>query len=207
VGAQLYYSPGGISSKNSDAAFATYREAKANYFYARLSAERATKLPFTPSWQNKSVTECFSWEIRGLGQVSDENLVPSEQLGLGGYATARGYEEREANEDQRWLISNELRSQPFSLLKFFGKSNWDDHLQILGFWDYGVGEPKHIVQNEPRHVTFNSVGPGVRYNISRYFSLRFDYGWQLTSTGLDIDPVTKRRFQDSRGHIGVQVSF
>jgi len=91
VGAQMYYSPGGLTDKNSDAAFGSYREAKAHYFYTRLSAERATKLPVTADWRSKSVSDCFSWDIRALGQVTTENLLPSEQLGLGGYATARGY--------------------------------------------------------------------------------------------------------------------
>ena len=50
--------------------------------------------------------ECFSWDLRALGQISDQNLIASEQLGLGGYTTARGYEEREANVDQGWFISS-----------------------------------------------------------------------------------------------------
>ena len=116
-------------------------------------------------------------------------------------------EEREANEDEGWLISNELRTPAFSLLKFFGKSSLQDHLQFLAFWDYGVGYPKHIIANEPRHVTFNSVGPGLRYRVGRYVDLRFDYGFQLKASGLDNDPASKKPLQDSRAHIGVQISF
>lgn len=207
VGAQAYYSPGGVTTDNSDAAFASYREAKSRYFYTRLSVERATKLPLTPDWRIKKVDECVSWDVRASGQLSSANLLPSEQLGMGGYASARGYEEREANEDEGWLISNELRTPSFSLGKFLGKASLEDHLQFLAFWDYGMGYPKHGIQNEPPHVTFNSVGPGLRYTVGRYVSLRFDYGWQLNASGLDNDPVTKLPRQDSRGHIGVQISF
>lgn len=208
--AQAYYSPGDLTSKNTDAAFSkSHALAKANYFYARFTAERGTKLPFTPGWDNRNVkvNECFSWNLRAAGQIADGNLIASEQLGLGGATTVRGYEEREANEDQGWLISNEIRTPAFSLLKFVGKSNLDDRCQFLGFWDYGQGMPKDPSQNELRRVTFSSVGPGVRYNIGRYFALRFDYGWQLTASGLDDIPGTTTPRQRSRGHVGVQVSF
>ena len=207
VGAQLFYSPGGLSGKNTDSSFHAYRNATANYFYGRLSGERATKLPLSPDFQLRGINECFSWDIRGSVQASDANLIPSEQLGLGGYATARGYEEREANEDQGWLISNELRTPAFSLLKFVGQSHLHDRLQLLAFWDYGVGYPKHPFGTEARHTTFNSVGPGLRYVITRYLSLRFDYGWQLKASGQDNDSITHKPLQDSRGHLGVQISF
>jgi len=207
VGAQIYFSPGGITEKNSDAAYGSYFNAKSKYMYARFTAERATKLPITSDWESAKIIDCFSWNVRGLAQVSDANLLPSEQLGLGGYATARGYEEREANEDRGWLISNELRTPGFSLTRFFGKSQLNDRVQFLGFWDYGIGMPKHVQPGQEPHAKFNSVGPGVRYEISRYLALRFDYGWQLSSSGQDIDPTTKQRRQDSRGHLGVQISF
>jgi hemolysin activation/secretion protein len=151
----------------------------------------------------------MSWVARGLAQMSDGNLIPSEQLGLGGYATARGYEERESNTDQGWFLSNELRSPPFSVGSLLKKK---DRMQLLAFWDYGVGENKDLGQDEDPHILFHSVGCGLRYTVNRYFSLRFDYGWQLADSGQDRTPSTGpgddgRRRQRSRAHIGAVASF
>jgi hemolysin activation/secretion protein len=44
-----------------------------------------------------------------------------------------------------------------------------------------------------------SVGPGLRYRIGPNLSIRFDYGFQLSSKDLDSD--------DSRAHVGVTLSF
>src|SRR6185369_12015629 len=101
----------------------------------------------------------------------------------------------------------ELRTPAFSITRFLGKSKLDDRLQLLAFWDYGEGMPKHIHAGQDPHAKFSSAGPGVRYEINRYLALRFDYGWQLMPSGQDNDPVTKKPRQDSRGHLGVQISF
>jgi hemolysin activation/secretion protein len=207
IGLQGFYSPGGVTEDNSDAAFAAYRGAKAQYAYGRFSMERATKLPFASDWQSRPIQELFSWQVRALVQVTDGNLLPSEQLGLGGYATVRGYEEREANQDMGWLLSNELRTPALHPVRWVGKSTWQDGLQFLTFWDYGVGEPKHRNLNEDPHVVFSSVGLGLRYNLRDNLLLRFDYGWQLTASGQDNDPVTQKPKQHSRGHVGVTLTY
>lgn len=189
---QGYYSPGGITDKNTDTAFDLARPlSKANYAYGRASAERLTTLPFG-----------FNWIIRGIGQVADGNLLPSEQLGMGGYSSARGYEEREGNGDEGYFISNELRTPTINLSHFFTKkAAWEDKLQFLGFWDYGEISNVHLLSSEAPHYRFSSVGPGLRYTLSTHFSLRFDYGWQLHDSGLS--PVR----QHSRAHLGLTVTY
>ena len=121
-GLQGYFSPGGVTDLKSDAAFDDARKlAEAQYAYARFNLERATRLPAD-----------FSWIVRGIVQVATGNLLASEQLGMGGYATARGYEEREGNGDQGWFVSNELRSPPFSLLSRFSKRiTLEEKMQLL----------------------------------------------------------------------------
>ena len=189
---QGYYSPGGITSENTDEAFNLSRPlATANYAYGRFSLERLTHLPAD-----------FSWIIRGIGQLANRNLLPSEQLGMGGYATARGYEEREANGDEGYFISNELRTPAVSLVHLFTKKfAVDDQLQLLGFWDYGEVGNVDLLSAEKAHYRFSSVGPGLRYRFSTHFSLRFDYGWQLQNSGLGPPG------QHSRAHIGVVATY
>jgi len=134
--------------------------------------------------------------------LANHNLLPSEQLGMGGYATARGYEEREGNGDQGYFISNEIRTPAINLSHFFTKSPLlEDKVQLLGFWDYGEIQNVDLLASEKPHYFFSSVGPGLRYTLSRHFSLRFDYGWQLIHTGLGPPG------QNSRAHLGVVATY
>jgi hemolysin activation/secretion protein len=187
-----YESPGGgLSAYNDDNDYETQRAgARSNYTYGQLALTRITRLPLN-----------FTWTVRGLLQESTANLLPSEELGLGGYETVRGYEEREANGDNGFLASTEVATPPVSLADIFGLKAVKDQLQFLGFVDYG-GTSLHQVT--PSDVNPNTnllgVGPGVRYAITPYLSFRFDYGFQLISTGYGTG-------EHSRANIGVLVSY
>lgn len=188
VGAEVYYSPGNLSDRNSDAAFRnSYPASESDYTYARFNLERVTRL-----------VAGFSWRVSGTYQIADGNLVPSEQLGLGGAFTVRGYEERAAAGAEGFLISNELRAPSFSPAKLLDKTA-KDQLQLLGFFDYGQTSNRILLQNEDPHVLLKSAGVGLRYQVSRFLSVRFDYGWQLE------DPLPG--FGKSRGHISASYSF
>jgi hemolysin activation/secretion protein len=183
------YSPGGLTDQNEDLAFATTRfKAKAEYVYGRISIERLTKLP-----------QDFSWILRGSFQAADGNLLASEQFGLGGFSTVRGYEEREANGDEGYWFSSEIRTPPLSFGEAFG-STLKDELQFLGFFDYGVTENRDLLPGEKLKNKLGSVGPGIRFSINPFLSLRFDYGWQLYDTGFNT------RY-NSRGHLGVMLAY
>jgi hemolysin activation/secretion protein len=205
-----FISPGWVGTANSYQAARPF--AKRDYVYGRFSAERDTRLPFS-----------FTWVLRGVGQVSDRNLLVSEQFGLGGYATVRGYDEREANGDQGWFVSNELRTPALSLMKrgasavehiearhdtYEGvyvpdpNARWRrpiDQFQMLAFWDYGVTGDVKLTPGEAAHTVLSSVGVGFRYTITRFLTMRFDYGWQLRD-----DPNNP---DHSRAHVGVTASF
>ncbi len=190
LGLDGYYSPGDLTEHNNDADFEALSGrpgTKAEYMYGRLTAERLTRLPLN-----------FSWAVRFLGQLSDGNLLPSEQLGLGGYSTVRGYEERIANGDYGFVINNELRTPPWRLGSLFPDGT--DYLQGLGFFDYGtvsISDPGPA--DDSPDVTLYSVGAGLRWTAGKHISFRFDYGWQLS----DEDGSSR----DSRAHIGALVSF
>lgn len=187
---QFYYSPGGVTDQNSDEAFDQARAfAASEYYYGRLSLGRQTGLPGR-----------FAWVFTGTLQLSSENLLPSEQLGLGGYTTVRGYDEREVNTDQGWILSNEIRTPAFSPLMDLGLKQAQDRLQLLGFFDYGVGHNRQLLPEEDAHRILSSVGVGLRLTIRRNLELRFDYGWQLTDAGTD-NP------DSSRGHIVARATF
>ncbi len=186
-----YLSPGGITSADSTAAYQAQRfGAKSSYEYGQLNVQRVTTLP----WK-------FTWTERGAIQVSDRNLLPSEQIGVGGYDTVRGYDEREADGDSGFFISSELATPPVSLGNLIGLAKASDQMQLLGFIDYG-GTRLHTPGPSDTNPNTNllGVGPGIRWAISPYMSFRFDYGFQLIQTGFD------SRY-DSRGHIGLVLSL
>jgi hemolysin activation/secretion protein len=186
-----FYSPGKLSGGDNDTVYqATRFGARADYAYGVLTLDRVTQLPWN-----------FTWSEHGLLQESNANLLPTEQIGLGGFETVRGYDEREANGDNGFLISSELATPPISLGNLVGIAAASDQLQFLGFVDYG-GTSLHNAG--PSDVNPNTnllgVGPGLRYAITPYMSFRFDYGFQLIRTGFD------SRY-DSRGHIGLTMSL
>ena len=186
-----FWSPGGISAYNDDTDYVQQRDgARDNYAYGQLTLARVTRLPAD-----------FTWTIRGELQESNANLLPSEQLGLGGYDTVRGYDEREVNGDNGYLISNEVATPPVSIGEFFGCSALKDQLQFLGFIDYG-GTSLHNVTPADTNPNTNllGVGPGLRYVINPYVSVRFDYGFALMQTGFGTG-------EHSRGHVGVVISY
>jgi hemolysin activation/secretion protein len=190
-GLELYYSPGGLTEFNDNAHLDGLRTgAKAEYFYGRITAERVTRLPGD-----------FSWILRGWGQIATERLMPSEEIALGGYSTIRGYDERVVLGDNGWIIINEVRTPPFLLGNLLNQPGGSDDLQFLAFFDAGGvtvnNQSTSDLQNPNK--TLCSAGLGLRYTVSRNFSLRFDYGIPLTETKLNQ--------HNSRGHIGLMLSF
>ncbi|MBV9463331.1 MAG: ShlB/FhaC/HecB family hemolysin secretion/activation protein, partial [Verrucomicrobiae bacterium] len=89
-GASGYYSPGDWMPHQHTSDYQMLRAfAEDEYKYARFNLERLSFLPAD-----------FTLFSRFEYQISDGNLLPSEQLGLGGYRTVRGYDELEALGDE-----------------------------------------------------------------------------------------------------------
>jgi hemolysin activation/secretion protein len=185
-----YFSPGNWGGDNSDAVFGqAHTLATSHYEYANFTLSRLTRLPHE-----------WSLFLKGTLQVSDANLVPSEQLGLGGYDTIRGYDEREVNGDEGYILNVELRTPSLSVGKRLGWSRFDDQLQLLAFFDHGSGYNHTALPGEPSSTDLSAVGAGLRYTINSNLSVRADWGFQLDKTGLDDD-------HGGRGDIGIVLSY
>ncbi len=176
--ASLYYSPGGVTSDNNDAAFEQERAfAEAEYVYGRLTVQRSQKLP----WKLTMVATAS-------GQLASTNLLASEQFSLGGGTTVRGYEESIANGDKGWLASVEIYSPPTFLLRRLWPEAPEDELKFLVFFDAGGVSSVHRLPGEPGNRNPAGIGAGLRYHIGTRFIVRFDYGWALRDLeGFDID--------------------
>jgi hemolysin activation/secretion protein len=184
-------SPGGLSNYNHTVDFEDSRSlSRADYAYGNLVIERTTNL-----WAD------FVWTVRLTAQWADQNLLSSEQLGLGGYDTLPGYEEREANGDNGFLLANELHAPVFSPLKILGWKKANDELKFLVFFDHGEVGNHQLLPDETRHLILASAGPGLRYALSPYVTVRFDYGWQLRPSGVSELQRTER------GHLGIVVAY
>ena len=186
-----FFSPGGMSNNNHDPEYqATRADSRANYEYAQFTLNRVTRLPYD-----------FTLTMRGEYQIAGANLLPSEQLGLGGYATVRGYDEREANGDNGYLISTEIATPPVSIAEAVGLKGVKDQLQFIAFCDYGGTSLHHVTEADINpNTNLLGIGPGLRYVVSPYVSIRFDYGFQMINTGYDDR-------HNSRAHLGVVVSY
>ena len=104
-------------------------------------------------------------------------LLPSEQIGIGGHDSVRGYEEREFTADMGIITNVELKSPPMKLIR--SKPTWRDALHMLIFFDHGAGRNHRIVPGLPKARYLMSAGPGMRYTIGEHFSVRFDVGFRL----------------------------
>jgi hemolysin activation/secretion protein len=194
AGVTGFFSPGNFGGGNDDAAYALARAgAESSYFHGRIDLERLQILP-----------RGFTVVARATGQFADGNLLPSEQLGFGGYASVRGYEENEAIVDRGILASVEVRAPAFSLLNRISRGGapvGGDKFQWLAFWDSAHGGNIERLPGEARLISLSSIGPGFRWSFGDRFSMRFDYGFQLRESGMGLG------FGDSRMHIGGTLAY
>ncbi|MDB5396168.1 MAG: peptide transporter [Rhodospirillales bacterium] len=183
----LTYSPGGITDLNKTIFFQQQTgsaDAHSDYLYDHLVITRVTGLPL-----GSDLAKSLGWFggvtsiTKLVAQVADGNLVPSEELGAGGAASVRGYDERAANGSQGVLISEELRSPAFSLAKLFLDTNspWNDQSQIGVFYDYGSVSNNVQIPSTPSSAQLESVGLGYHMiaGPDQNVRLDLDYGFQL----------------------------
>jgi len=117
-------------------------------------------------------------------QAASGALLPSEQFKLGGYNSVRGYEESVFISDNGICLNFELRTPPLSLLK-----TRKDQLTFLAFIDYGWGYNFYSFDGIEKTAVLWGIGPGARYNVNPYCSLRVDYGFKLNNVPFDDHPL------------------
>jgi len=194
--ASTYLAPGGFSDFNEDDRFKQAGGASADYIYSSISLDRVTKLGQDFTLHNKLVL-----------QLTTADLISSEQLGLGGMYTVRGYHEREVNGDYGFFLNNEIRTPSISLFKKTGIKNpiegINDSFQGLAFFDYGE---VHQKGDTAAAQDLMSAGVGLRYIYGPYASLRLDVAWPLEDSGAGPGGSSLSE-DDVRGHLSLSLTF
>ena len=161
--ATLVGSPGRLESANDDAAFNAARQgATPRYAYLQLNGLRALLL-------GGGIT----LSVRGAFQWTANTLLPSEEMGLGGESSVRGYAPYVVLGDRGWNLQTELRSPGVAL------GTGSALVQPFVFFDAGhvwnrIDQPAEISNG-----SLASIGAGVRLQWSRFVDFRCTYGVPL----------------------------
>jgi hemolysin activation/secretion protein len=160
--ASLVASPGDVTARNGSEEFESFRTgADPSYVYAR--AEGSWVAPVAEDW---------SWRIRATAQLASGALLPTEQLGLGGYSTVRGYAERILLADGGYVVSSELRTPVIRAAEQLRPGGFG--LQGLAFIDHALGW-----RDGDGTETLTGAGLGIRAAVWDSANLRLDVGWGL----------------------------
>jgi hypothetical protein len=117
-----------------------------------------------------------------------------------GYNAVRGFEERILNLDNALLANLTVEAPHFSPAYWLGWCKHYDDLCFLAFFDTGLGCNHHVRHEKCSFQSLGSLGPSVRYELSRYASAHLDYGFQLWHDGF-------HSLTDSRYNFGLIFSY
>jgi hemolysin activation/secretion protein len=187
-----YLSPGGIDSHNQQGVYSESRElSNPNYRFFTAGLEHTQRLPRE-----------FSFRLRTQGQMANENMLASEQLGIGGPSTVRGYATSVTRGDHGYLLSGEIYSPTYSLADWFDWRNSSDELQFLVFADYGTVGNTNLLEGEMEATSLFSLGVGLRWTYNEWLRMRLDLGFPIDEDLPNGTPV-----EDFRLNAGVTATF
>lgn len=138
-----------------------------DYLIFRSGANLGTVLP--ADWQARFTVS---------GQYSDDSLTAYEQLGLGGPASGRGYNDRAAAGNNGIAWSAEIYSPDLAKLLRLSQSQ----VRLVGFYDDGYVFRPRGAAAAVGDTRLASIGSGIRVAVSKYFNLSADWGFTLNKT-------------------------
>lgn len=182
---KLVWSPGDLSSHNSDDDFQQLRGlGSADYFYWNGEFTQIVNLP-----------KDFILVAEIEGQVSNNNLLPSETMVLGGVSSIRGFEQNITRADEGIRMSVELYAPAMQPLNKAGFGEFidieDENARLFGFYDYAWASNVDLLPGEANSLSLGGAGLGLEYRLARYLSLQIAYGWQVAQSGFDDDQTAR----------------
>ncbi len=188
-----FWSPGEVDPNNDTETFSESRAgAVADYFYATASVERSQRV----------IENWLTARLRAQGQISTENLLASEQFGVGGPGTIRGFPTSVARGDEGVLVSAEFYGPRYSLADWFDWRGTSDELRMLLFADYAQVSNVNLLPGELGTQELFSVGAGIRWTYDDFLRVKVDFGIPISHTLVDDDIV-----EGFRIHIGATATF
>lgn len=141
---------------------------------ALLTYFRLQKMPLQSS---------FLW--KNSAQLSNNNLVASEQFQMGGAASVRGYPPAEKAGDKGWYTAAEISFPVYFLPKkakvpFTVKEKWYDDLRLVVFYDWATTRLNTPLPGEKKNETLRGWGFGWRFNVKDNLSMRVEIGYPLS---------------------------
>ncbi len=119
--------------------------------------------------------------LRSNFQLANRALVPTEQFGVGGIQSVRGYRQDALLADNALFASAEVR------LPIYRAREQQLVLQLAPFFDFGTtwdsGAKNFTDRNLSNSDTLASIGLGLRFQLGERLNARFDWGIPL----VDID--------------------
>jgi hemolysin activation/secretion protein len=161
---EITYSPGRWLPHQSTADFASLRPGASNkWIYGRANY-----------YFKQRLAHSLAIQLQLKGQLSSNTLLPSEELGIGGYDSVRGYDARQYDADSGLIGSFELHSPPVCKTK-----SPMGYGYFLLFVDGGYGSDYTKVPSVPSADFLVSTGIGARYFLDPYITARADLGVKL----------------------------
>jgi hemolysin activation/secretion protein len=160
--------------------------ATASYSIARLGASQVSS--FAGDWMFRAAL---------MLQHTSDALVSGEQFSIAGATAVRGFLEREIARDQGYVVNAELYSPNLAEALHVGKGP----LRALMFYDYGSAQNKLLAgQTDTLKAVIASAGAGLRWNIEKTLSVRFDVAWVMKAGASESKG-------DTRGHVFLYYGF
>jgi hemolysin activation/secretion protein len=190
VVANGYLSPGHLERHNTAAVYSVARTgADPSFAYGNLNIQRLQVLPHG-----------FELQSRVTGQITNRNLIGTEQQSIGGPFNVRGFKTNVFTGDEGIIASNDLLTPTLTtnLTRLSAKLQ-PLQTRFAAFYDFGeLWYHQHFIDVGLKPLA--SAGVGLRSNISDRFSVNFDYGWQITRKPFPTMP-------NNYGHIKVVLAF
>jgi hemolysin activation/secretion protein len=123
--------------------------------------------------------------VKASGQVTSAPLVASEQFGIGGPDTVRGYRFKELIGDNAFNAGAELRVLPIP-------GDYNEAVQLSLGLDYGLVQQRKPAVGQDKFQSLLGYGPGIKVNLpfnifsrTNYFTARFDVGFPINPSKID----------------------
>ena len=143
--------------------------------YTRKNAEHRFRRYNLSLARIQKVYGNVNFMLRGAAQVSNQSLLPIEEMAIGGYGTVRGHDATLFLGDSGFTISGELlTAPPYIADKVIFGQRIAQMAQLAVFYDFGrvyYVDPQRGESNDER---LKGYGAGVRLYYKDLFSFKFD---------------------------------